>query len=462
MEKRSSIKDSGLSSLFRVTETAKPAEEEPQASLPLEGKGPSEAEAGAAGKPVDEPEDVRAGEPEYEPEDESGGTGAPSTDEGRRTLIPSSSSFPAVIRVVGVGGAGTNAINRMLEAGLEGVEFIAVNTDAQALAMCEADHKLRIGGNLTKGLGGGSDPKVGRDAALAAYDEIKNMLKGSDMVFITAGEGGGTGTGAAPVVAEIARSLGALTIGVVSRPFAFEGRRRGLQALEGARALKQRADTVIVIPNDKLLEVADRSTTMVEALRLADDVLRQGVQGICDVVTIPGLINLDLADVRTIMSGAGTAHMGIGRAHGEGRAQKAAEMALNSSLLETSIEGAHGILLNISGGENMSLHEITEVAEAVSGAAEPDANIIFGAVVDKSLGDTLWVTVVATGFDATSEEMLTQQVVSATAHDHSGEQPAPAPNLTPKERELPREPFRGGRAEPRTADDELEVPPFLR
>jgi cell division protein FtsZ len=346
----------------------------------------------------------------------------------------------------------------MLEAGIAGVEFIAVNTDAQALAMCEADHKLRIGRDLTKGLGGGSDPKVGRDAALAAYDEIKSILKGSDMVFITAGEGGGTGTGAAPVVAEIARSLGALTIGVVSRPFAFEGRRRGLQALEGARALKQRADTVIVVPNDKLLEVADRGTTMVDALRLADDVLRQGVQGICDLVTVPGLINLDLADVRTIMSGAGTAHMGIGRARGEGRGQKAAEMALNSSLLETSIEGARGILLNISGGEDMSLHEITEVAETVSAAAEPDANIIFGAVVDKSLGDTLWVTVVATGFDATSEEMLTQQVVNATEHDHSGERHEPGP----AGHETPQEAPRGGRPEQKRPDDELDVPAFLR
>ncbi|MBN1631196.1 MAG: cell division protein FtsZ [Thermoleophilia bacterium] len=397
--------------------------------------------------------------------------------------MPPSRSFPAVIRVVGVGGAGTNAINRMLEAGLEGVEFIAINTDAQALAMCEADHKLRIGRNLTKGLGGGSDPKVGRDAALAAYDELKNMLKGSDMVFITAGEGGGTGTGAAPVVAEIARSLGALTIGVVSRPFAFEGRRRGLQALEGARMLKQRADTVIVIPNDKLLEVADRNTTMVEALRLADDVLRQGVQGICDVVTVPGIINLDLADVRTIMSGAGTAHMGIGRAHGEGRAKRAAEMALNSSLLESSIEGARGILLNISGGEDMSLHEITEVAETVAAASEPDANIIFGAVVDRSLGDTIWVTVVATGFDATSEDVLTQQVVDATSHDHSGEHRAPAsrdrefppaqpqqPASPPPQPQQPARspedtlsgtPLRTRVETPKRDDDDLDVPPFL-
>jgi cell division protein FtsZ len=454
MERRSSMKESGLSSLFRATESAKAAEDEPEVVVPAESS--EEPEGPTAGEP--------AGGPGKEQPAETLWEASSPTDMARRTLIPSSSSFPAVIRVVGVGGAGINAINRMLEAGLEGVEFIAINTDAQALAMCEADHKVRIGADLTKGLGGGSDPKVGRDAALAAYDEIKTMLRGSDMVFITAGEGGGTGTGAAPVVAEIARSLGALTIGVVSRPFAFEGKRRGLQALEGARALKQRADTVIVVPNDKLLEISDRSTTMVEALRLADDVLRQGVQGICDLVTVPGLINLDLADVRTIMSGAGTAHMGIGKAHGEGRAKKAAEMALNSSLLETSIEGARGILLNISGGTEMSLHEITEVAETVSAAAEREANIIFGAVVDESLGDTLWVTVVATGFDATSEDVLTAQVEKATRHDHSAgrETPAPSPSVSETPRETSVGTPRIQWTDKKASDDELEVPPFLR
>jgi cell division protein FtsZ len=454
MEKRSSMKDSGLSSLFRATETAKPAEDEPaepRADVVEPGSSTVEAATGSIAPAVPAPDEQPPALP---------------TDAARRTLIPQSRSFPAVIRVVGVGGAGTNAINRMLEAGLEGVEFIAINTDTQALAMCEADHKVRIGKDLTKGLGGGSDPKVGRDAALAAYEEIKHVLKGSDMVFVTAGMGGGTGTGAAPVVAEIARSLGALTLGVVSRPFAFEGRRRGLQALEGARALKQRADTVIVVPNDKLLEVSDRNTTMVDALRLADDVLRQGVQGICDLVTVPGLINLDLADVRTIMSGAGTAHMGIGRAHGEGRGKRAAEMALNSSLLETSIDGARGILLNISGGEEMSLHEITEVAQIVSAAADPEANIIFGAVVDKSLRDTLWVTVVATGFDATSEDVLTQQVVAATSHEHhpgagldrSGERPSSLAG-----QEAGKEPNEPAWPQPRPKpDDELDVPTFLR
>jgi cell division protein FtsZ len=398
-------------------------------------------------------------------------------DVARRSLIQPSRTFPAVIRVVGVGGAGTNAINRMLEAGLEGVEFIAVNTDAQALAMCEADHKLRIGRELTKGLGGGSDPRIGREAALAAYDEIKGMLKGSDMVFITAGEGGGTGTGAAPVVAEIAKSVGALTIGVVSRPFAFEGKRRGLQALEGVRMLRQKADTVIVVPNDKLLLVADRGTSMLDALRLADDVLRQGVQGICDLVTVPGLINLDLADVRTIMTGAGTAHMGIGRARGDGRAQKAAEMAINSSLLETSIDGARGILLNISGGSDLSLYEVNEVAEIINAAADPEANIIFGAVVDETLGDTIWVTVVAAGFEATTEEPAPEHLMRAGQETAPRQAAAPAaaeaaePASAPAvlSREDAREATRDATAaEPPQelpqgeGEDELEVPPFLR
>jgi cell division protein FtsZ len=451
MEKRSSIKDSGLSSLFRATEAGKPGEQGAPAAEEKQDDLTTQAATDAEGQPGPQNTDAEGTEGLW---DLSSHPAA-----GRRTLIHPSRTFPAVIRVVGVGGAGTNAVNRMLEAGLEGVDFIAVNTDAQALNMCEADHKLRIGRELTKGLGGGSDPKVGREAAVAAYDEIKSVLKGSDMVFITAGEGGGTGTGAAPVVAEIAKSLGALTIGVVSRPFVFEGKRRGLQALEGVRILRQKADTVIVVPNDKLLEVADRGTSMVAALRLADDVLRQGVQGICDLVTVPGLINLDLADVRTIMTGAGTAHMGIGRARGEQRAQKAAEMAINSSLLESSIEGARGILLNVSGGKDLSLHEVNEVAEIVNSAADPEANIIFGAVVDEALGDTLWVTVVAAGFDATSEEVLTEQVVSATRHDHPqvvDEPPRVAAAPVPDEEVRP-EPAAGV-----GPDDELEVPPFLK
>ncbi len=382
MERKSSLKNPGLGFLFRGTEA-----------------------------PRDRP-----------PERVGGGSPAPR--EAERQLIQPSRSFPAIIKVIGVGGAGTNAINRMLEAGLEGVEFIAINTDVQALQMCEADHKLRIGRELTKGLGGGADPTVGREAALAAYDEIKGLLKGSDMVFITAGEGGGTGTGAVPVVAELAKSMGALTIGVVSRPFGFEGKRRQAQAAEGIDELREKADTVIVVPNDKLLEVADRGTSMLEALRLADDVLRQGVQGICDLVIVPGLINLDLADVRTIMTGAGTAHMGIGAASGENRAQKAAEMAVNSSLLETSIEGAHGILLNISGPDDLSLYEVNEVAEIVNEAADPDANIIFGAVVRGDLGDQLRVTVVATGFHGAARPARPRHWDPETGEEIVAEPPA--------------------------------------
>jgi len=366
MERRSS--SNGFDSLFRPTAGRERAE----------GESPDEA-LEATGFPA-------------------AGTSLP--EGGRRRLIQPSRSFPAVIRVVGVGGAGTNTVNRMLEIGVEGVEFIAINTDTQALQGTEADHKLRIGRDLTHGLSSGSDPHIGRDSALQAYDEIKALLKGSDMVFVTAGEGGGTGTGAAPVVAEIAREVGALTIGVVSRPFGFEGRRRQTIAGDGIVELREKADTVIVVPNDKLLEVVPKGTTMLAAMKIADDVLRQGIQGICDLVTTPGLINLDLADVRTIMSNAGTAHMGIGEAGGEDRAKKAAEGAVNSSLLETSIEGAKGILLNVSGGTDLSLFEVNEVAQAVTEAADPEANIIFGAVVDPVLGDKLRVTVVAAGFSA--------------------------------------------------------------
>jgi cell division protein FtsZ len=447
MEKRSSIKDSGLSYLFKPTEAPAESEQvvdEAGQEQPCTESG-TEQESLPLGTAAD---DIWPGSVQ--------------TDASRRSLIQPSRSFPAVIRVVGVGGAGTNAINRMLEAGLDGVEFIAINTDAQALATCEADHKLRIGRELTKGLGGGSDTKIGREAAVAAYDEIKTMIKGSDMVFITAG---GTGTGAAPVVAEIAKSIGALTIGVVSRPFTFEGKRRGQQAMDGVRLLRERADTVIVVPNDKLLEVSDRGTTMIEALRLADDVLRQGVQGICDLVTVPGLINLDLADVRTIMTGAGTAHMGIGRGRGEGRAQKAAEMAVNSSLLETSIEGARGILLNISGGKDMSLFEVNEVAEIINAACDPEANIIFGAVVDERLADSLLVTVVATGFDVSAEETMVHDFDKPSRTDRVEPQDAeqkPAPRQSDRT-ETARQPARQDEEEPgKGRDDDLEIPSFLR
>jgi cell division protein FtsZ len=318
-----------------------------------------------------------------------------------RPAAPSSAARPAgtpLLRVVGVGGAGVNAVNRMVEAEIEGVEFIAINTDAQSLQQSAADKALRIGSSLTRGLGSGSDPEVGRAAAKEAHDEIKELLRDSDMVFIAAGAGGGTGTGAAPVVAEIAREVGALTVGIVTRPFQFEGTRRRAQAEAGIAALAGAVDTLIVIPNNRLLAVLDRSTSMVEAFRVADDVLRQGVQGISDLVTLPGLINLDFADVRTIMAGAGSALLGIGMGTGERRAIDAAEQAVSSPLLEMSVEGARAILLSITGGPDTSLWEVNEAAKTVAQAAHPDANIIFGAMIDEKLSDQVWVTVVATGF----------------------------------------------------------------
>src|SRR5215212_9088151 len=309
-------------------------------------------------------------------------------------------SYLAVIKVVGVGGGGTNAVNRMIDAGLSGVEFIACNTDAQALQMTDADIKLNIGHQLTKGLGAGANPQVGQGAAAESRDDIKEALKGADMVFVTAGEGGGTGTGAAPVIAEIAKhEVNALTVGVVTRPFTFEGANRQRQADEGIRRLGEMVDTQIVIPNERLLSIVERRTTILEAFRAADDVLRQGVQGITDLITIPGLINLDFADVRTIMHDAGSALMGIGSASGENRAAEAAKTAISSPLLETSVEGATGVLLNITGGSDLGLFEVNEAAEIVQSASAGDSNIIFGAVVDDSLGDEVRVTVIATGFD---------------------------------------------------------------
>ncbi len=303
-----------------------------------------------------------------------------------------------VIRVVGVGGAGTNAVNRMVEAEVEGVEFLAINTDLQSLQQSTADITLHIGAELTRGLGSGSDAEVGRQAAMDDYDRVKALLKGSDMIFITAGAGGGTGTGAAPIVARIAREVGALTVAIVTKPFGFEGSRRAAQAERGVETLAEEVDTLIVVPNNRLLSVLDKATAMVEAFRVADDVLRQGVQGISDLVTLPGLINLDFADVRTIMSDAGNALLGIGMGVGENRAPEAAAQAVASPLLETSMEGARSILLSITGGRDLSLWEVNEAAKAVSEAAHPDANIIFGAMVDEKLDDQVWVTVVATGY----------------------------------------------------------------
>ena len=309
-----------------------------------------------------------------------------------------SGNYLAVIKVVGVGGGGTNAVNRMVDAGLSGVEFVAVNTDAQALMMCDADVKIHIGSAATRGLGAGADPVVGHAAAPESRDELKEALKGADMIFVTAGEGGGTGTGAAPILADLGRELDALTVGVVTKPFAFEGRRRAQQAEQGIENLRDRVDTLIVIENDRLLQVVEKQTSVVEAFRMADDVLRQGVQGITDLVTVPGLVNLDFADVRTIMRDAGSALMGIGTAGGENRAAEAARAAVSSPLLESSIEGATGILLNISGGPEIGLFEVNEAAEVVTGAADLNANIIFGAVIDDALGDDVRVTVIATGF----------------------------------------------------------------
>jgi cell division protein FtsZ len=315
--------------------------------------------------------------------------------------VPDPGAYIAVIRVVGVGGAGLNAVNRMIDADISQVEFVAVNTDIQQLQMSDAPVKIHIGRELTEGLGSGADPDLGRRAAEESYDQIKRALRGSDMVFVTAGEGGGTGSGAAPVVARIARELGALTVGIVTMPFKFEGTRRHRQADEGVGTLRSSCDTVIVVPNEKLLEVLDRETSMLDAFRIADDVLRQGVQGICDLITLPGLINLDFADVRTIMKDAGTALMGIGfSATGENRAKEAAERALRSPLIDTEIGGAKGILLSIAGGDDLSLFEVNEAAEVVRQASTGDTNIIFGATVDDRLTGQVWVTVVATGFGA--------------------------------------------------------------
>ncbi|HEX2849690.1 MAG TPA: cell division protein FtsZ [Acidimicrobiales bacterium] len=318
-------------------------------------------------------------------------------------------NYIAEIKVVGVGGGGVNAVNRMIDAGLKGVEFIAVNTDAQALLMSDADLKLDIGRTITRGLGAGSDPDVGKSAAEEHRDEIEEALKGADMVFVTAGEGGGTGTGAAPVIAEIAKSQGSLTIGVVTRPFSFEGRRRAVQAEMGVNNLRDKVDTIIVIPNDRLLDIANDKTSMVNAFKMADEVLLQGVQGITSLITTPGLVNTDFADVKMIMQNAGSAIMGIGTASGDGRAVTAAKLAITSPLLETSIDGAKGVLLNIAGGSDLGLFEVTEAAETIHQVAHPDANIIWGQVIDDSMGDEVRVTVIAAGFNRWDDDRTAER-----------------------------------------------------
>ncbi len=361
--------------------------------------------------------------------------------------MESSGSYLAVIKVVGVGGGGTNAVNRMVDAGLRGVEFIAANTDAQALQMCDADIKLNIGHDLTKGLGAGANPETGHGAAAESRDDIKEALKGADMVFVTAGEGGGTGTGAAPVIAEIAKNeIGALTVGVVTKPFEFEGTTRMRQADEGVQRLREVVDTLIVIPNEKLLTIVERRTTILEAFREADNVLRQGVQGITDLITIPGLINLDFADVRTIMADAGSALMGIGTSSGENRAADAARQATSSPLLEESVEGATGVLLNITGGRDLGLFEVNEAAEIVQAATDPNANIIFGSVIDEQMGDDVRVTVIATGFDHGRARTRTAREDTSRRADRTTRDRSP----------------RVDRSSLEISDDDIDIPPFLR
>jgi cell division protein FtsZ len=383
-------------------------------------------------------------------------------------------NYLAVIKVVGIGGGGVNAVNRMIEAGLRGVEFIAVNTDAQTLLMSDAEVKLDIGRETTRGLGAGSDPEVGQAAASEHSDEIEEILKGADMVFITAGEGGGTGTGGAPIVAEVARGLGALTIGVVTRPFGFEGRKRATQADVGITELKKAVDTLIVVPNDRLLQVSDPSTPMIEAFRMADQVLFQGVDGITSLITTPGLINLDFADVKSVMSGAGSALMGIGIGSGPDRAADAAKSAISSPLLESSIDGAKGVLLSIAGPTDLTLHEVNQAADAITKVAHPDANIIFGAVVDDALGEEVRVTVVAAGFDKVTpsasgssnqfesrlSRLLEEPVRTAPSTEHQS-----LPSILAED-EDDGDVFTTGESEHKTvsfdAEEDLDIPDFLK
>ena len=411
--KRASMREGPLAELFRATEAAQrsqgkqEAEPEPQAEAPpppppvepleetVEHAPPFEPIVEA----VPEPEPPPAPKPDLRPVEELPRIEALPEPAPRlhRAQRSEPGAYLAVIRVVGVGGAGLNAVNRMIDAGISDVEFIAVNTDIQQLALSDAAVKIHIGRELTQGLGSGASADLGRRAAEESYDQLKRALRGSDMVFVTAGEGGGTGSGGAPVVARIAREIGALTVGIVTTPFKFEGTKRQAQASDGIEALRENCDTVIVIPNDKLLEVLDEKTTMLDAFRIADDVLRQGVQGICDLITMPGIINLDFADVKTIMKDAGSALMGIGFATGEDRAVRAAESALSSPLIDTELVGARGILLSIAGGDDLSLFEVNEAAEVVRRGARDDTNIIFGATIDERLTGQVWITVVATG-----------------------------------------------------------------
>ncbi|HEL9344675.1 cell division protein FtsZ [Listeria monocytogenes] len=379
-----------------------------------------------------------------------------------------SSESLATIKVIGVGGGGNNAVNRMIEHGVQGVEFISVNTDAQALNLAKAETKLQIGTKLTRGLGAGAVPEIGKKAAEESREQIEEALKGSDMVFVTAGMGGGTGTGAAPVIAQIAKEMGALTVGVVTRPFGFEGPKRTKQALTGTEAMKEAVDTLIVIPNDRLLQIVDKNTPMLEAFREADNVLRQGVQGISDLIAVPGLINLDFADVKTIMTNRGSALMGIGIATGENRAAEAAKKAISSPLLETSVDGAKGVLMNITGGSNLSLYEVQEAAEIVSSASDEDVNMIFGSVINDELKDELIVTVIATGFD---EEKQAQQQAQANRRPNQSIQ-VNLPNYAVQDEQqndyaqnAPQQanaPVHEQQAEPQQNSSDVDVPAFIR
>jgi cell division protein FtsZ len=375
--------------------------------------------------------------------------------------MQSPQNYLAVIKVIGIGGGGVNAVNRMIEAGLKGVEFIGMNTDAQALLMSEADVKLDIGRETTRGLGAGSNPEVGRRAADEHRDEIEEILKGADMVFITAGEGGGTGTGGSPIVAEIARNLGALTIGVVTRPFSFEGKKRATQADMGIGDLKQAVDTLIIVPNDRLLQVSDAATPVIDAFRMADQVLYQGVEGITSLIMTPGLINLDFADVKAVMTGAGSALMGIGHGSGEGRSEEAAKSAISSPLLEASIEGAKGVLLSIAGPSDLALHEVNRAAETITKVAHPDANIIFGAVIDDALGDEVRVTVIAAGFDKLGANGRNGRLARVIESEPKAAEPAAAPSLLEDEEED--EIFKPApEAVVFDADEDLDIPDFLK
>jgi cell division protein FtsZ len=370
-------------------------------------------------------------------------------------------NYLAVIKVVGIGGGGVNAVNRMIDAGLKGVEFIAINTDAQALLMSDADVKLDIGRKLTRGLGAGANPEIGKQAAIDHTEEIEEALRGSDMVFVTAGEGGGTGTGGAPIVAKIAKDLGALTVGVVTRPFGFEGKRRAQQADEGIESLRSQVDTLIVIPNDRLLSISDRSISAPEAFKSADQVLLSGVQGITDLITTPGLINLDFADVKSVMHGAGSALMGIGSARGESRATRAAELAISSPLLEASIDGAHGVLLSVAGGSDLGLFEIHEASQLVTKYAHPDANIIFGTVIDDSLGDEVRVTVIAAGFEGGEPKKISKPVIS-TEELNGQANPIPANDPIAVAMGTEEKPRRRITFQELVSEDEVDIPDFMK